>query len=136
MYAKTFRDGIGGQYRFTASLRGDAYSVNDLSNKSNPELPSSFFSQTGMPPLSPISYNFLTGRAFPQLGMTWSNPLVHRSDDITATVEPMTGVFAGPAGGNQRRIPNEDSLGVEIRHSDLLRHDPRARYDLLYSVRC
>ena len=131
MYDKTFRDGIGGQYRFTASLRGDAYSVNDLSNKSNPELPSSFFSQTGMPPLSPISYNFLTGRAFPQLGMTWSYPLVHRSDDITATIEPMTGVFAGPAGGNQRRIPNEDSLGFEFRDSDLFRPDRLAGYDVL-----
>jgi hypothetical protein len=52
-----------------------------------------------MPPLSPISYNFLTGRAFPQLGMTWSYPLVHRSEDITATIEPMTGV--SPAGGRQ-----------------------------------
>src|SRR5213082_76095 len=131
MYDKTFRDGIGGQYRFTASLRGDAYSVNDLSNKSNPELPSSFFSQTGMPPLSPISYNFLTGRAFPQLGMTWSYPLVHRSADITATIEPMTGVFAGPAGGNQRRIPNEDSLGFEFRDSDLFRPDRLAGYDVL-----
>ena len=131
MYDKTFRDGIGGQYRFTASLRGDAYSVNDLSNKSNPELPSSFFSQNGMPPLSPISYNFLTGRAFPQLGMTWSYPLVHRSDDITATIEPMTGVFAGPAGGNQRRIPNEDSLGFEFRDSDLFRPDRLAGYDVL-----
>src|SRR5207237_4927369 len=28
---KSFRDGIGGQYKFTASLRGDAYSVNNLS---------------------------------------------------------------------------------------------------------
>src|SRR5205807_879006 len=131
VYDKSFRDGIGGQYRFTASLRGDAYSVNDLSNKSNPELPSSFFSQTGMPPLSPISYNFLTGRAFPQLGMTWSYPLVHRSDDITATIEPMTGVFAGPAGGNQRRIPNEDSLGFEFRDSDLFRPDRLAGYEVL-----
>src|SRR5258705_10171340 len=74
-----------------------------------------------MPPLSPISYNFLTGRTFPQLGMTWSYPLVHRSDDITATIEPMTGVFAGPAGGNQPRIPNEESLGFEFRDSNLFR---------------
>ena len=38
-----FRDGIGGQYNFTASVRGDGYSVSDLSAKSNPDLPSRLF---------------------------------------------------------------------------------------------
>src|SRR5262249_2256834 len=131
LYGKTFRDGIGGQYRFTASVRGDGYSVNDLSNKSNPDLPSAFFSQNGMPPLTPISTSFVTGRAFPQFGLTWSYPPAHRSDNIPARIEPMSGVFAGTASGNQRRIPNEDSLGFEFRDTDLFRPDRLAGYDVL-----
>ena len=64
-WGKSFRDGIGGQYKFTASLRGDAYWVNNLSPISNPDLPSSFFPANGMPAISPISTNFLATRALP-----------------------------------------------------------------------
>jgi LPS-assembly protein len=128
---RTFRDGIGGQYKFTASLRGDGYSVNDLSPKSNPDLPSAFFSQNGAPPLDPIHTGFVAGRAFPQLGLTWSYPLAHYGAGTTAIVEPIAGVYAGPAGGNNRRIPNEDSIGFEFRDSDLFRPDRLAGYDLL-----
>ena len=128
---KTFRDGIGGQYNFTASLRGDGYSVSDLSSRSNPDLPSAFFPVNGAPPLQRIGYNFATGRAFPQLGLTWSYPLAHRGEETTAIIEPIVGIYAGPNGGNSRRIPNEDSLGYEFRDSDLFRPDRLAGYDLL-----
>lgn len=128
---KIFRDGIGGEYRFSASVRGDAYSVDGLSPKSNPDLPSAFFSQNGMPPISPISTNFLTGRAFPQLGLTWSYPLVNRLSDLTALIEPVAGAYVAPAGGNNHRIPDEDSLGYEFRASDLFRPDRLAGYDIL-----
>ncbi len=128
---KTFRDGIGGQYKFTASLRGDGYSVSGLSAASNPDLPSAFFPANGAPPLQPIGHNFLAGRAFPQLGLTWSYPLAHRGEETTAIIEPIAGIYAGPSGGNSRRIPNEDSLGYEFRDSDLFRADRLAGYDLL-----
>ena len=128
---KVFRDGIGGQYKFTASLRGDGYSIGNLSNQSNPELPSAFFPANGAPPLQPINHNFITGRAFPQLGLTWSYPLARRSADTTAIIEPIAGVYAGPSGGNSRRIPNEDSLGYEFKDTDLFRPDRLAGYDVL-----
>ena len=128
---RTFRDGIGGQYKFSASLRGDGYSVADLSALSNPDLPSAFFSVNGAPPLEPVSRNYLTGRAFPQLGLTWSYPLARRGEDITAIIEPIAGVYAGLASGNSRHIPNEDSLGFELRDSDLFRPDRLAGYDLV-----
>jgi LPS-assembly protein len=127
-WGKTFRDGIGGQYKFTASLRGDGYSVSGLSAKSNPDLPSAFFTANG---ISRISPDFLTGRAFPQLGLTWNYPLAHRNEDITAIVEPIAGIYAGPNSGNNHRIPNEDSLGYEFRDSDLFRPDRLAGYDVL-----
>jgi LPS-assembly protein len=130
-WGKSFRDGIGGQYKFTWSLRGDAYSVNGLSAKSNPDLPSSFFSQNGMPPITPISTDFLAARAFPQLGLTWSYPLVNRIEDTTAVIEPIAGAYAGPSFGNRHRIPDEDSIGYEFRDSDLFRPDRLAGYDIL-----
>ena len=128
---KTFRDGIGGQYKFTASLRGDGYSISNLSARSNPDLPSGFFPVNGAPPAQRIPLDFFDARAFPQVGLTWSYPLAHRGEDTTAIVEPIAGVYAGPSGGNNRRIPNEDSLGYEFRDSDLFRADRLAGYDLL-----
>ena len=128
---RTFRDGIGGEYKFQATLRGDAYSISDLSPKSNPDLPSAYFPINGMPPGERIGYNFLAARAFPQLGLTWHYPLIQRGEDTTALVEPIAGIYAGPAGGNRRRIPNEDSLGYEFRDSDLFRPDRLAGYDIL-----
>ena len=130
-WSNSFRDGIGGQYKFAWSLRGDAYSVNNLSAKSNPDLPSSFFSQNGMPPITPISTNFLEARAFPQIGLTWSYPLINRLDDTTALIEPIAGAYVGPSFGNRHRIPDEDSIGYEFRDSDLFRPDRLAGYDIL-----
>ncbi len=128
---KIFRDGIGGQYKFSASLRGDAYSVGDLSQLSNPDLPSAYFPINGAPPTDPTSLSYLRGRVFPQLAMTWSYPLAHRSNDTTAIIEPIAGIYAGPASGNNHKIPNEDSLGFDFNASDLFRPDRLAGYDLL-----
>lgn len=128
---KTFRDGIGGEYKFSASVRGDAYSVNNLSQLTNPELPSAYFSVNGAPPGEPISRNFLAERAFPQVGLQWDYPLVRHDDRFTELIEPIVATFAGPAGGNQRRIPDEDSLGYQFRDTDLFRADRLSGYDVL-----
>lgn len=130
-WERTFRDGIGGQYAFTASVRGDAYWVNNLSQLSNPDLPSAYFSVGGAPPGEPIDHSFVTARGFPQLGLTWSYPLAHRGPERTAIVEPIVGTYVAPAGGNQRRIPNEDSLAFELHDTDLFRPDRLAGYDVL-----
>jgi LPS-assembly protein len=128
---RMFYDGIGGEYKFQASVRGDAYSVNNLSNLSNPDLPSVYFSQNGQPPAVHVPYDFLAARAFPQIGLTWDYPLVHRGTDFTFLAQPTAAVFAGPNGGNRFIIPNEDSLGYEFRDSDLFRADRLQGYDLL-----
>jgi LPS-assembly protein len=128
---KTFFDGIGGKYTLMASVRGDAYSVNDLSQLSNPDLPTAFFPANGAPPVQPIGYNYLTGRAFPQAGLTWSYPVAHRGAVDTAIVEPVAGIYAGPSGGNSRLVPDEDSLGFEFNDTDLFQPDRLAGYDIL-----
>ena len=128
---KTFYDGIGGEYKFQASVRGDGYSVNSLSNLSNPDLPSVYFSQNGQPPLVHAPSDFVAGRIFPQIGLTWDYPLVHRGSNFTFLVQPTTAIFAGPNSGNRFIIPNEDSLGYEFRDSDLFRADRLQGYDIL-----
>jgi LPS-assembly protein len=94
-------------------------------------LPTAFFSVNGAPPAQRVSYNFATGRVFPQMGMTWDYPLVHRDKNLTATIEPMAGIYAGPSAGNNHQIPDEDSLGYEFRDTDLFRPDRLAGYDVL-----
>lgn len=126
----TFRDGIGGQYKLYASGRGDGYWVNDLSPVSNPDLPSAYFPFDGMPAAEPINPNFVTGRVFPQVGLTWSFPLIHRGF-LTPVIEPIAGVYAAPNGGNQRKIPDEDSLAFDYNDSLLFRPDRLAGYDVL-----
>ena len=129
-WERTFRDGIGGQYDLTANLRGDAYWVNDLSPVSNPDLPSAFFPVGGMPAVLPVNPNFATARGFPQVGLTWSYPLIHPGQ-LTPLIEPIVGVYAAPNGGNLRKIPNEDSLSFSYDDSMLFRPDRLAGYDIL-----
>jgi LPS-assembly protein len=128
---KSFRDGIGGEYKFIASVRGDGYSVDSLRQLSNPDLPSAYFSQNGQPPAERVPYDFLKARAFPQVGLIWDYPIVHRGDQFTFLLQPTVAGFAGPSGGNQHLIPNEDSLGFQFRDSDLFRSDRMQGYDLL-----
>jgi LPS-assembly protein len=130
-WERVFEDGIGGQYKFTAGLRGDGYWINNLSQVSNPDLPSAYFSQNGMPPAEPIATDFVTGRAFPQVGLQWSYPLIHPGGSVTPLIEPIVAGYAAPNGGNQRKIPNEDSLAFEYDDTDLFRPDRLAGYDLL-----
>ena len=126
-----FRDGIGGQYNFLAGLRGDGYSINNLSAVSNPDLPSAFFPVNGQPAAAPTATSFVTGRSFPQVGLIWSYPLVHRGEEITEVIEPIVGGFAAPSSGNRRNIPDEDSLSFSFNDSDLFRRDRLAGYDIL-----
>ena len=128
---RTFRDGLGGQYNFSASVRGDGYSINNLSPVSNPELPSAFFAVDKQPPVAPAATDFVTGRAFPQAGVVWSYPLTHRGEELTALIEPIAGGFVGPSSGNRRNIPDEDSLSFNFSDSDLFRRDRLAGYDIL-----
>jgi LPS-assembly protein len=128
---RSFVDGFGGHYDFSASIRGDGYSIGDLSNVSNPELPTAFFPVDGHPAVAPTPTTFTTGRTFPQVGLVWRYPLIHRGEDFTEVIEPIVGGFAGPSSGNRRNIPDEDSLSFEYTDSDLFRRDRLAGYDIL-----
>ena len=128
---RSFSDPLGGQYNFSASVRGDGYSIGNLNAVSNPELPSAFFPANGQPALAPTQTSFVTGRAFPQVGLVWSYPLIHRGESTTELIEPIVGGFAAPSSGNRRNIPDEDSLSYELTDTDLFRRDRLAGYDIL-----
>ncbi len=128
---RTFRDGLGSEYKFQVSLRGDAYSIGGLSNLSNPDLPSSYFPQNGLPATQHVPSDFFQSRAFPQMGLTWDYPVVRHGDPFDLMIQPTVAVFVGPNGGNDHRIPNEDSLGYQFRDTDLFRADRLQGYDLL-----
>jgi LPS-assembly protein len=130
VWEDTFQDGLGSQYKFTAGVRGDGYWVTNPSQASNPDFPSAYFPQNGMPPILPISSAYTAGNVFPQIGLQWGYPLIHPGK-VTALVEPMAAVYAAPNGGNQNIIPNEDSLSFEYDDTDLFRPDRLAGYDIL-----
>jgi LPS-assembly protein len=128
---RRFSDSLGGQYNFSASVRGDGYSIGNLNAVSNPELPSAFFRANGQPALAATPTSFVTGRTFPQAGLVWSYPLIHRGESATELIEPIVGGFAAPSSGNRRNIPDEDSLSYELTDTDLFRRDRLAGYDIL-----
>ena len=89
---------IGEVYRFSASLQGDVYSVNNVRDPGRPD----------------EEHHGVTGRLFPQLGAQWSYPVVRQGEEYRQLIEPVLGVFAAPNGKNPAAIPNEDSVDVEF----------------------
>lgn len=130
-WERMFRDGLGSEYKFQVNLRGDAYSISDLSNLSNPDLPSAYFPQNGQPPILHVSSDFFAARAFPQMGLTWDYPVVRHGDLFDLMIKPIVATFIGPNSGNSHKIPDEDSLGYQFRDTDLFRADRLQGYDIL-----
>jgi LPS-assembly protein len=102
---------LGDIYRFTASLRGDGYWVNQVDPSSNAPDPS-----------GPTVDGF-EGRIFPQLAFQWSLPLVRHVGDSHEVLEPIFSLIASPGGGNTGRIPNEDSQDFEFDETHLFDPD-------------
>jgi hypothetical protein len=92
---KTFYDGIGGEYKFQASVRGDAYSVNNLSNPRTPICRALFFAKRPAGGRAralrfPRRARFPAGR--PDLGLS-ARPSRRR---FHLLVQPTVATFAGP----------------------------------------
>ena len=62
-----------------------------VEDRATAEFVTRFYSRlhNGAPPAERISHDFLAGRMFPQLGLTWSYPLAHRGPENTAIIEPV-----------------------------------------------
>jgi LPS-assembly protein len=71
----------------------------------------------------------LQSRVLPQLGVSWRYPLVRTNGAARLLVEPVAGAFAAPNLGDQRNLPNEDSLGLTFDDTSLLRPNRFTGYD-------
>jgi LPS-assembly protein len=97
----------GDIYRLSAQVQGDVYSFNDLDPNSNDPNPSG-------PTISGTE-----GRLFPQISLEWRYPFLREHEGWHEVLEPIAQIVAGPNGGNNGRIPNEDSLDIEFDETNL-----------------
>ena len=68
-------------------------------------------------------------RLLPQFGVSWRYPLVRNSGGARLLVEPVAAAFAAPNLGDQRNLPNEDSLGLSFDDTNLMRSNRFTGYD-------
>ena len=99
------RTSIGGfVYRLFANLRGDLYSVENVTDPSNSAIT---FSDTTL------------WRGLPTVGSEVSYPLVRSSDGLREVLEPILQLIYSPDVGNSTKLPNEDSLSFEFDDTNL-----------------
>ena len=97
-----FMGPFGDLYSFDASLRGDAYWVNDVLERPDRSRTSG-----------------LTGRIVPQVSIDWRLPLIRDAGTVRQIVEPIVKFALSPHGGNPSDIPNEDSQAFEFDDTNL-----------------
>ncbi len=92
-------------YNLHASLRTDAYWVNDVQEAGKP---------TG------TLTSGMTGRILPKIGLDWRFPFARSRKRITQIIEPLAGLAIAPNGGNPDKIPDEDSSNFELDDTNFL----------------
>jgi len=108
----------GSIYRLSATLRGDAYHVNnvDLAGTARTTNARGF-----------------TGRLRPELIAEWRLPLVRGTGGIRQLVEPIVQGILSPYGGNPGEIPNEDSQDFEFDDTKLFSNNRFTGFDRVES---
>ena len=112
LWERPFNGLIGDRFTFTASMRGDGY-----------------FSRNVQPTPSNRPIDALTGRAYPQMSLTWRYPWVRRGDGYSQMFEPIVAAIGAPVGGNSALIPNSDSSGFEFDETKLFSTNRFPGYD-------
>ena len=124
----------GGAYSLSASLRGDAYHVDSLTQSGR--------DSTGRD----NTFSGFSGRIRPEASLEWRQPLVRRDNNsVYQLIEPSASLIVSPYGGNSEKIPNEDSRDVEFDETNLLKANrfagldrieggPRLNYGLKWGV--
>jgi LPS-assembly protein len=92
----------GEVYTVFATVQADAYYASDL-----------------VDPRFTSPRDGFAGRVFPQAGVDWRYPFVRRDGTTSTIVEPIAGLIVAPNGGNSPKIPNEDSLDIELQDSNI-----------------
>jgi LPS-assembly protein len=118
----------GSVYRLSATLRGDAYHVNNVDPAGTART---------------TRARGLTGRLRPEVIAEWRLPLIRRTGGIRQLVEPVVQGIVSPYGGNPGEIPNEDSQDFEFDDTKLFSNNrftgldrvesgPRVNYGLRF----
>ena len=118
----------GSVYRLSATLRGDAYHVNNVDTAGTARA---------------TRARGLTGRVRPELIGEWRLPLIRHTGGIRQLVEPIVQGILSPYGGNPGEIPNEDSQDFEFDDTKLFSNNrftgldrvesgPRVNYGLRF----
>ena len=118
----------GSVYRLSATLRGDAYHVNNVDTSGTART---------------THARGFTGRLRPELIAEWRLPLVRHSGGVQQLVEPIVQGILSPYGGNPGEIPNEDSQDFEFDDTKLFSNNrftgldrvesgPRVNYGLRF----
>lgn len=94
-----------------ASVRGDAYSVSDVTLNDG----SNFTGETQ--------------RAMPKLTMAWRYPVIKPMDNASLLVEPTAMIIVRSNGNNSDKIPNEDSLAQEFSDTNLFSDERFSGFD-------
>lgn len=89
---------LGAVYRLYANAFADGYWVVAQNDPTEPD----------------GKFSGLTGRLFPFAGLDWRFPFVRRGERASQLIEPIAGFVVAPNVGRQNRIPNEDSLDLEL----------------------
>ncbi|AMW33898.1 hypothetical protein AY555_00495 [Haematospirillum jordaniae] len=103
----------GDVWRLDTSLRGDVWRVADVPIKDNAD----------------HRYTGTIGRAVPEAALTWSLPLERTHEDWSEVLEPTIQGVISPRGGNNRKVPNEDSLDFELDDVNLFSTNRFTGYD-------
>ena len=91
-----YTDPAGWMLTVTANINADLYWVN--ANEAG-----------GLP-----TFTGVLGRVYPQVKVDWRYPFVRELGNVRHVVEPRVAVVASPPRLNTWRIPNEDSLDLEL----------------------
>lgn len=104
----------GERYRIVASVKSDAYYIDQYQN--------------GLLPQDKYTGDVI--RVFPQLGVEWKLPFVKATESSRQIIEPViVGVLAPNGGNKSSKIPNEDSEDVELDDTNVLDLDRYSGYD-------
>ncbi|MBT3991665.1 MAG: LPS-assembly protein LptD [Rhodospirillaceae bacterium] len=107
---------LGDVTDFSATVRGDLYHVNNLTRSD-----------------SENDYNGFSGRIHPQLKADWRLPLARQHGSVSQIVEPLASVIVSPYGGNDTKIPNEDSIDLEFDDTNLFSANKFTGFDRVES---
>jgi len=108
----------GSVYRLSATLRGDAYHINNVDPAGT---------------LRTSRARGLTGRLRPELMGEWRFPLMRQTGGIRQLVEPIVQGIISPYGGNPGEIPNEDSQDFEFDDTKLFTNNRFTGFDRVES---